>query len=203
MIRVELVPKELLKKYNATCVKLEKGAILFRQSEEATSFFIVDKGKVKMAHYSDQGREFVQGYFTDGQSFGEPPFFNHKPYPASAVAVSKSTIWKIGREDFLKLLRENFDAHLRLTEVLSDRLVYKSIMLSEVAVEEADHRLTTLINYFRKSEGKKKGETYNVPFTRQQLADMAGLRVETVIRTIKTMEEQGKLEIEEGKILWH
>ena len=156
MIRVELIPTDLLQKYNATVVKLEKGSILFSQSEEATSFFIVQKGKVKMAHYSDQGREFVQGYFSDGESFGEPPFFNRKPYPASAIAVTHCTIWKIGREDFLRLLRENFDAHLRLTEVLSDRLVYKSIMLSEVAVEESDHRLTTLINYFRKSSGTKK-----------------------------------------------
>ncbi|MCZ8214748.1 MAG: helix-turn-helix domain-containing protein, partial [Cyclobacteriaceae bacterium] len=39
-----------------------------------------------------------------------------------------------------------------------------------------------------------------LPFTRQQLADMSGMRVETAIRTIKRMEEQGKLCIREGKI---
>ncbi len=201
-MKTELIPKEMLVRYNAALVKLEKGATLFSQSEEATSFFLVEKGKVKMSHYNDQGREFVQGYFTDGQSFGEPPFFNHKPYPAGAIAVTTSTIWKIGREDFLRLLRENFDAHLRLTEVLSDRLVYKSIMLSEVAVEESEHRLTTFINYFRKASGIRKGTAFTVPYTRQQLADMTGLRVETVIRTIKSMEERGKLGIEEGHIVW-
>ena len=42
-----------------------------------------------------------------------------------------------------------------------------------------------------------------MPFTRQQLADMTGLRVETVVRTVKTMEQQGALEIADGKILWH
>jgi CRP-like cAMP-binding protein len=41
-----------------------------------------------------------------------------------------------------------------------------------------------------------------VPFTRQQLADMTGLRVETVVRSIKAMEHKGVLEIEDGKILW-
>lgn len=76
------------------------------------------------------------------------------------------------------------------------------MMLSEVAVEEAEHRLTTLINYFRKTNGLKKGEIFTVPYTRQQLADMTGLRVETVIRTIKSMEERGRLRIEEGHILW-
>jgi CRP-like cAMP-binding protein len=138
----------------------------------------------------------------DGQSFGEPPFFNRTPYPASAVAVSKTTVWKLSRENFLQLLRENFEIHLRLTEVLSERLVYKSMMLSEAAVEEAGHRRTTLIKYFRKASGVPRGEAFTVPFTRQQLADLTGLRVETVIRTIKALEEQGKLRIEEGKILW-
>jgi CRP/FNR family transcriptional regulator, cyclic AMP receptor protein len=41
---------------------------------------------------------------------------------------------------------------------------------------------------------------YVVPFTRQQLADMSGLRVETVIRTIKKMEGDGKLKIVGRKI---
>jgi CRP-like cAMP-binding protein len=202
MATVELIPTDILKKYGAVSIKLKKGEILFQQSETATNFFIVEKGKVKMAHYTEQGREFVQGYFTDGQSFGEPPFFNHTAYPASAVAVVNSAIWKIGRESFLTLLRDHFEVHLRLTESLSDRLVYKSMMLSEVAVEEAEHRLTTLINHFKKSSGLKRGEIYSVPFTRQQLADLTGLRVETVIRTIKAMEDKGKLNIEEGRILW-
>jgi CRP-like cAMP-binding protein len=47
-----------------------------------------------------------------------------------------------------------------------------------------------------------ESETYRVPFTRQQLADMTGLRVETVIRCIKSMEASGALAIEEGKIIW-
>jgi CRP-like cAMP-binding protein len=34
-------------------------------------------------------------------------------------------------------------------------------------------------------------------------ADMTGLRVETVVRTVKAMEQQGTLEIADGKILWH
>jgi CRP-like cAMP-binding protein len=39
-----------------------------------------------------------------------------------------------------------------------------------------------------------------VPFTRQQLADMTGLRVETVIRTIKMMEKNGKLFLDGHKV---
>lgn len=200
-----MIPGPILKKYRATIAKLKKGETLFHQGDPATNFLIVRSGKIKMVTYNDEGREFVQGYFTEGQSFGEPPLFNHMPYPASAIAVIDSEIWKCPYNAFLKLLRENFDAHLTLTQVLSGRLIYKSIMLTEIAVEEAEHRLRTLIEYFRKQEGHlKAGEPFKVPLTRQQLADMTGLRVETVIRTIKAMEQKGRLALREGgKIYWN
>lgn len=158
-----------------------------------------------MLTYNEDGREFVQGYFTEGQSFGEPPFFNRVPYPASAAAVTDAEVWRCPYAPFMNLLRDHFEVHLGITQALSGRLLYKAMMLSEIAVEEADHRLKTLIEYFaRNTDDVKQGEPYRVPFTRQQLADMTGLRVETVIRSIKSMEQQRLLLIDEGgKIIWN
>jgi CRP-like cAMP-binding protein len=75
------------------------------------------------------------------------------------------------------------------------------MMLSEIATEEAEHRIATLIRYWIK-ENAVAGD-FTVPFTRQQIADMTGLRVETVIRSIKNLEQQRLLSIDEqGKIIW-
>ena len=199
-----MIPERTLRKYAAKIVKLKKGETLFEQGDSATHFFIVRSGRIKMLNYNEDGREFVQGYFVEGNSFGEPPFFNRMPYPASALAVLDSEVWKCPYEKFLKLLRDNFEIHLNLTQVLSGRLIYKSIMLTEIAVEEAEHRLITLIEYFRKNDNKgNSGVSFRVPFTRQQLADLTGLRVETVIRSIKSMEQKHLLRLDdEGKILW-
>lgn len=189
--------------FHASIVSLNKGDMLFQQGEIATSFYIVKKGKVKMSNFSDDGREFVQGYFLDGQSFGEPPFFSRGPYPASAIAVDKCEVWKIPHDDFLRLLKDNFDIHLELMHTLCNRLVYKSTMLSELAIEEAEHRLLTLIKYLVEHEAQKSTAPVKLGFTRQQLADMTGLRVETVIRTIKSLEQKKQLEIDsDGKIIW-
>jgi len=163
----------------------------------------VKSGKIKMANYSDDGREFVQGYFTAGQSFGEPPFFSDVPYPASGIAVEESEVWKIPRVEFLRLLKENSEIHLSLTRALCDRLFYKSTMLSELAIEEAEHRLTTLIRYLVAHGDLQQKTPAQLVFTRQQLADMTGLRVETVIRSVKLLEQKKLLEIDShGKIFW-
>lgn len=198
-----MISAAVLKKHRATVVLLNKGKMLFQEGDTANFFYIVKSGRVKMSNYSDDGREFVQGYFTDGQSFGEPPFFSHGPYPASAIAVDESRVWKISHDEFLKLLKNNFEIHLELTRVLCDRLVYKSTMLSELAIEEAEHRLTTLIRYLVVHSHRHGKNPQKLIFTRQQLADMTGLRVETVIRTVKLLEQKRLLEIDrKGKIIW-
>ncbi len=198
-----MISEDILRTFHASLATLEKGETLFHYGDSAVYFYIVHHGKIKMANYSDDGREFVQGYFTDGQSFGEPPFFQKSAYPASAIAVEKSSVWKISRENFLKLLKNNFDIHLELTATLSSRLIYKSTMLSELAIEEAEHRLITFMQYFVGNNKTESSKPYKIPLTRQQLADMTGLRVETVIRCIKSLEQKKFLTINsDGKILW-
>jgi CRP/FNR family transcriptional regulator, cyclic AMP receptor protein len=190
----------VLRKYGATSIQREKGEAIFRQGEMAKAFFIVKRGQVKMTNVSEQGKEFIQGYFADGESFGEPPFFTQESYPASAIASVPSEVWKIERSNFLRLLKENFDIHLQITRALSKRLIYKSIMLSEIAIEEAEHRVRTLLDHLRATLRPVIDQPV-LPFSRQQLADMAGLRVETMIRTIKGLEQQGVVKLtKEGKI---
>jgi CRP-like cAMP-binding protein len=198
-----MILEATLKKFKAAIVSLKKGDMLFQQGDAALFFYIVRTGRIKMSNYSDDGKEFVQGYFTSGQSFGEPPFFSEVVYPASAMAMEKSDVWKIPKNEFLKLLKNNFEIHLDLMKVLSTRLIYKSTMLSELAIEEAEHRLVTLINYLIDHTTESKKSPLKLSFTRQQLADMTGLRVETVIRSIKSLEQKQLLKIDgDGKIVW-
>jgi CRP-like cAMP-binding protein len=196
------IPEELLRQYGARLVRLRKGEAVFEQGDPADQFCVVGSGQVRMVVLSERGREFTQGYFREGQSFGEPPFFAATRSPASAEAVEESTVWKCPREGFLRLLREHPDIHLAVTRTLSRRLIYKAMMLGEIAVEEAEHRLATLIRYIRRTQAPAPGTAWRVPFTRQQLADMTGLRVETVIRTVKAMESRGVLRIVGGRIAW-
>ncbi|MBL7878083.1 MAG: Crp/Fnr family transcriptional regulator [Cyclobacteriaceae bacterium] len=197
----------VLQSYGAKGINLKKDDVIFREGDEALHYFQVMSGSVKMITNSPEGQEFIQGIFKMNDSFGEPPLLCSFPYPSSAVALEPSIIIKLSKERFLTLLRENFEIHLRLDQVLCQRLRYKSMVLSEISSYDPEHRITSLLNYLKSDsidQGNKqdailKGE-YTVPFTRQQLADMSGLRVETVIRTVKKMEEEGKLKLVGRKI---
>jgi CRP-like cAMP-binding protein len=199
--RRKVFPSKTLEKYHAKLVSLRKDQVLFHEGSKATDYFQVEEGSVKMFITSNDGQEFIQGIFTAGESFGEPALIGNFPYPGSVVAIEKTKVWKLAGDYFLEMLRENFDLHLKMDQVLCQRLKYKSMVLSEISSYEPEHRLLALLKYFKTKNTKPSAAgKIIVPYTRQQLADMSGLRVETVIRTVKKMEKEGKLTLEGHKI---
>jgi len=194
-------PSKTLEKYHAKLISLRKDQVLFHEGSKATDYFQVEEGSVKMFITSNDGQEFIQGIFTAGESFGEPALIGNFPYPGSVVAIEKTKVWKLPGDYFLQMLKENFDLHLKMDQVLCQRLKYKSMVLSEISSYEPEHRVLALLKYFKTKNTKPSAAgKIIVPYTRQQLADMSGLRVETVIRTVKKMEKEGKLTLEGHKI---
>jgi CRP-like cAMP-binding protein len=198
-----MIPVELFQKYKARLVNVKKDQMLIEEGEPARDFLQVDQGQIKMYIVNPEGQEFTQGIFNVGESFGEPALLGDFDYPSNAIATMPGKVWRLPKPEFLELLKENFDVHLKLSQVLCKRLQYKTMILTEVSSYDPEHRLMTLLTYFKSKLIKKvTADKALVPFTRQQLADMTGLRVETVIRSIKKLERDNKLVLQGHKILF-
>ena len=194
-----MLPNKILEASGAKKIHFPKDAFLFREGAEANFYWQVLEGTVKMANYSREGQEFTQGMFKEGESFGEPPLFSGFSYPSNAVAVTEAVVWKLSKDKFLEILAENFELHLNFTRSLSERLHYKAMIMKEISSHDPEHRILTLIDYLKEKDNSSNGY-YEVTLTRQQIADMTGLRVETVIRSIKSMEQKGKVLISKRKV---
>lgn len=195
-----MFPPDVLQKYHAKLITLDRDELFIGEGDVAVDFLQVHTGSVKMYSLSTNGQEFIQGIFNAGESFGEPALIGKFPYPGSVSAIEPSTVWKLSGDLFFQMLKENFDLHLKMDEVLCRRLRYKSMVLSEISSYEPEHRILTLLKYYKSKSGS--GGSVLIPYTRQQLADMSGLRVETVIRTVKKMEKEKKLKLEGRRILF-
>lgn len=196
-----MIDENLLLDFGAKKNEYSKGDQLFREGDTALNYYQVSSGEVKMNNYNLDGKEFIQGFFYTGQSFGEPPLFANVKYPANAEAVSDSEVLQLHKEQFLNLLSENPAVHLQITETLAKRLYYKAIMVSEISSQEPEHRILRILDYLKKHVHKMEGPfSFKVDLTRQQIADLTGLRVETVIRATKALEKKGELKIKSRKV---
>lgn len=196
-----MIAGELLEKYGALKKSFSKNEIIFEEGNLPSHYYQIISGEIKMSNYNDDGREFIQGIFYIDQSFGEPPLFLNQNYPANAIAVEDSEIFLLSKNTFMKLLEEHPAVSLKIIENLAQRLYYKSVMAAEMSTQEPEHRILKLIDtgiaYFN---FKKDENGYLISFTRQQIGDLTGLRVETVIRTIKGLEKKGILKIINRKV---
>ena len=195
-----MIDLHILSEAGAKKIKLKKGDWVFRQGDHAFHYFQVIQGQIKMSNFSDQGQEFVQGLFSDGQSFGEPPLFVDVTYPASALAVSDCELIKLSKDKFMNLLLANPKINLEISRNLAKRLHYKAVMATEISSHDPEHRILTLLKYIKAEMKLEPDELFVVNLTRQQIADMTGLRVETVIRSIKKLETENQLKIKNRKV---
>jgi CRP-like cAMP-binding protein len=196
-----MIALALLEKYNGIIKNYKSGDIIFEEGKQPTHYYQIISGEIKMNNYNDEGKEFIQGIFYKDQCFGEPPLFIDQVYPANAVAVIDSELIAITKDKFLELLKNNSDISLKIIKNLSQRLYYKSVMAAEISSQDPEHRVLRLIDYSIEQLNFKKEEAgFHIHFTRQQIGDLTGLRVETVIRAIKSLEKKGDLKIINRKV---
>lgn len=190
-----MIPIDLLIQYNAQKTEYSKGSIIFEQSQRADYYYQILEGKVAMATLNEDGKEFTQGIFDTGKSFGEPVLFIEKLYPSTAKAIENTVVYRLYKDAFFELIETYPKYLLEITKKLSELIYFKSKMGTEISLYDPEHRILTLLKHIKTQEEPQK-----IDLTRQQIANLTALRVETVIRTIKSLEEKGLLLIKNRKV---
>lgn len=199
----EVIDSNLLIVYGGVFKSYKKDEFIFREGDYPLFYYQIISGRIKMMSERDNGKEFIQGFCTDGQSFGEPLIFDGDENPASAIADHASIIIRLRIPSFIQLLKENFDVHLNLTKRLSDRLKNGSNALTEVSCNTPEHKIVSILdNYKNDKFNTSASGKIKVDYTRKQIAEMTGLRVETVIRVMRNLNERNVLNIEKGKVFY-
>lgn len=192
---------DLLYSWGAVAKKYKKNEKVFEEGAEANFYFQIIDGSIKMFNSNEDGKEFTQGLFIKGDSFGEPPLFIDQDYPSSAICLQNCTIIKLSKEKFIKILEEYPTIQKTFLNLMANRIHSKANTSKEIINQNPEHRITAFLNAY-----KKKIDSCNqkilIPFTRQEIANYTGLRVETVIRTFGKMNETCKVQIINHKIYY-
>lgn len=190
---------DLLFTWGAIAKEYKKNEIIFHEEESANFYYQIIDGCVRMYNSNDEGKEFTQGYFKNGQSFGEPPLFIDEVYPSTAVAFKDSKIIKISKEKFLKILEEYPFIQKQFLNLMASRIHNKAKTTKDIVNQKPEFRILAFLNAHKNPDCTKKEL---VTFTRQEIANFTGLRVETVIRELSKMSKTNKVEIINHKLYY-
>lgn len=191
---------DILFTWGAIAKVYKKNETIFLEEEVANFYYQIIEGSVKMFNSNDEGKEFTQGYFTNGQSFGEPPLFIDEVYPSTAVVCQESKIIKLSKDKFLKIIDEYPQIQRNFLKILAFRIHSKAKTAKDIINQKPEFRVVSFLNSIKKKSEVNQKEL--VPFTRQEIANFTGLRVETVIRVFSKLNADKKVDIIKHKIYY-
>lgn len=197
-----MIVEDLLVSYGADYKNYETNDVIFTEGDTPSYYFQIVKGKIKVNNYNDQGKEFIQGIVSTGGSPVITALFTERPYPANAVAFEECRLLRLSKQNYFDLLKQKPDLYEKILPSISETMYYKYIMMQTMSFQNPENKLKTLMNYLKGHHGNKIPYSYQIPFTRQQLASLTGLSVETVIRVTKAMEKNEILKIKNRKIFY-
>ena len=174
--------------------RLEANESIFWEGDPSEYFFIVAEGKVKVSKMASTAKEIILAFFGPGEMFGEVAVFENKPYPASAQAVSATRLISIKKSGFIDFLLKHPKTALKIINLLSSRLRESQSRLRDMAGERVEQRLARLLLMLSAKLGN------SLPFTRQEISDMAGTTTETTIRILSQWKERGIIRSIRGHI---
>ena len=196
------IKENLLRSAGAVEEHYDAGDYIFYEEAHPQFYYQILEGQVKLNNYNEDGKEFIQNIFSGPSCFGEPMLFLEKPYPVNAVALSGCTVLKVHRDQFMQLLKVHPDLYFDICRAISENTYNKFVLMRKISSKSASERLLEVMDMLKESQEKKDKFSFEIPHTRQQLASLTGLRVETAIRAIKQMEERKILKIRNRKIFY-
>lgn len=195
-----MIDKQVLIERGATQLSLLPEEVLFQEGSQCRYYFQVISGQVRWVNINQAGNEYLQTLVEQGESVGELPLFDGKAYAATAIANKPTCLLRLPKEDFHQLLIDFPQIHFTFSSLLAQRLRFKFFMLKKMAQHDPEDIIETLLEYLSEQKSHICSTCNQVQLTRRQIAEMTGLRVETVIRVMKNLNTKGVLRIHRRKV---
>ena len=170
--------------------KLEKGEILFSQTDPANAVYVVRSGCVSIFLATLEGRELVINEMHTGDCFGELSLITDQPRSTGALARESSEVISIPRDVFLKGLEAEPELMRRVLETTALRLRVSSERESALAFLDSSARIAKVLLQLDQ-QADNEGV---ISVTQEDLAQYVGLARQTVAQTLGRWRRVGWVE---------
>lgn len=176
----------------------KKGERIFSEGEEATGFYIVIVGRVKISKLAPDGKEQILHIVETHEPFGEVPVFAGERFPANAEAMGDSKVLFLPREELIQLIKKEPSVAMNMLALLSRRLRQFSSLIESLSLKGVPGRLASYLLYVSQRQRNEEHLELDVP--KAMLANFLGTIPETLSRILAKMSQEGLIEVDGRRI---
>ena len=174
-----------------------------RADEHSHMLFCLLEGLVQLGLTHADGKETGLLLLEPGQWFGELALLDGRYQPASIMALEESRAMVLPRGPFLRLVQEDHGLALGMLTVSQRRLYHILEHIKRVQSGTPFQRLARILLALAKDYGEEtpEGPRIRLRLTHQVLADLSGLRRETITQTLTAFRRTNCLKVEAQRFL--
>ena len=197
-----VIEESILYSVGASLESYNIGDFIFSEGGLPKYYYQIYEGRIKLNNFSEKGKENIQNILEKGESVGESLLFIDRNYPINAIAITPCKVLRLTKRQFFSLLKKYPQICIDMNKNIAKALYFKLIMNQNNSSQDPVVKIKTLLDYLKSFQSVKTPFSFQIPLTRQQMASLTGLRVETTIRTLKIMEKEDLVRIHNRKILY-
>lgn len=179
---------------NAEEQSYKSGETIYNQGETSSYVFLIYKGVVKTTKIDEQGKELITALHKDDDFFGFTSFTHNVAYHESASTIENTIVFKFLKQDLKNILEKNHLITLDLLDYFSDNVYEIKDQLLQMAYSSVRKKTASTILQF--TEKVRKRPENVIKISRNDLASVAGIATETLIRTLSGLKKDGIIDID-------
>ncbi|WP_035336555.1 response regulator [Dokdonia sp. PRO95] len=172
----------------------KKGALIYKEGAHSNMIYLISRGVVKTHKMDENGKELITALFKADDFLGFTSFVDNIAYQESATAIEETAVVGVSKNELKDVLENSKNVSLQLMELLTDNLAEIKGQLLQMAYSSVRKKTAQTILQFAAILNKKPEE--GIRIARNDLASVAGIATESLIRTLSGFKKEGLIEIE-------
>ena len=177
-----------------TVEKYAKGIEIFREGDRSNSIYLILKGVVKCHKMDEDGKELITALNKADEFLGFASFEDNTLQQETATAVEDTEVVGIAKSELKEILQTNQNVSIELVELLTENISEIKEQLLQMAYSSVRKKTAQTLLQF--SEILNKDPKGPIRISRSDLANVAGIATESLIRTLSGFKREGLIDIE-------
>ena len=172
----------------------KKNDYVYFESDAAKKVYLIEKGKIKIGYYTEDGTEVVNAILSKGELFGEKAILGEETRREFAQSIDNSTsICPISVDIMHDLMRDNKTFSLKIYKFLGFRIKKLERRLQLLLFKDIKTRLLEFLNELCEEYGhdcEKTGDkVIEHPYTQKDIASLIGTSRPTLNSIMNELKE--------------
>ncbi len=172
----------------------KKGEIIYRETAPSNNIYLILEGVVKNHKMMESGKELITALYKPDDFLGFTSFADNFPYQETATAVEDVKLAGMSKHELKAILGINRNVSLELMNLLSENISEIKEQLIQMAYSSVRKKTAQTILQFVRIMNPRTDDTIRI--SRNDLASVAGIATESLIRTLSEFKKNGLIEIE-------